>query len=186
MEYKNSKLSYFALDLIEFVRCIISVEFTKMKSATATLAIMVSIYITSSFSCVAESQSVIRLTEIEGRSWLITADGKPFFAHGITHVSNGELRNNYGAVSKACKDLGFNAYGYGCPTELKSDMPYLDGRNYVPISMYLGRGFRFIDIFDPWVQKRLREQVKLRCLENRDNPNLIGYYWTDLAAWPLK
>ena len=35
-------------------------------------------------------------------------------------------------------------------------------------------------------QQRLAVQVKQTCLQNRDNPNLIGYYWTDLAAWPLK
>lgn len=144
------------------------------------------LFITCPLASVAQEQSVIRLAEIEGRTWLITPEGKPFFPHGITHVTNRDLRTNYNAVSKACKDLGFNAYGYGCPTELKSDMPYLEGRNYVPISTYLGRSFRFIDIFDPREQKKLTEQVKQRCLENRDNPYLIGYYWTDLGAWPLK
>ena len=24
------------------------------------------------------------------------------------------------------------------------------------------------------------------CFANRDNPNLIGYCWTDLGAWPLE
>ena len=130
----------------------------------------------------------IGLAEIEGRTWLVTPDGKPFFPHGITHATNRSLSKNYNALSKACKDLGFNAYGYGCPPQLKKDMPYVEGRNYVPISMYRGKGgsFRFIDIFDPKVQQRLSSQVKQTCLENRDNPNLIGYYWTDLGAWPLK
>ena len=133
-------------------------------------------------------QSAIGLTEIEGRTWLITPEGKPFFAHGITHATNRSLSADYGALSKACKDLGFNAYGYGCPAPLKSNMPYVEGRNYVPISTYRGKGggFRFIDIFDPRQQQRLTAQVKQTCLQNRDNPNLIGYYWTDLGAWPLK
>ena len=67
-------------------------------------------------------------------------------------------------------------------------MPYVEGRNYVPISTYRGKGgnFRFLDIFDPRQQQRLTAQVKQTCLQNRDNPNLIGYYWTDLSAWPLK
>ena len=133
-------------------------------------------------------KSAIGLTEIEGRTWLITPDGRPFFAHGITHATNRSLSADYGALSKACKDLGFNAYGYGCPAPLKSNMPYVEGRNYVPISTYRGKGggFRFIDIFDPGQQQRLTGQVKQACLQNRDNPNLIGYYWTDLGAWPLK
>ena len=134
-----------------------------------------------------ETQS-IGLTEIDGRTWLVTPDGKPFFAHGVTHTTNRSLSTKYNSLSKACKDLGFNAYGYGCPAELKKDMPYVEGRNYVPISTYRGKGgsFRFIDIFDPRVQQRLAAQVKQTCLQNRDNPNLIGYYWTDLGAWPLK
>ena len=136
----------------------------------------------------APTKRTIGLAEINGRTWLITPEGKPFFAHGITHTTNRSLNKNYNTVSKACKDLGFNAYGYGCPSELKKDMPYVEGRNYVPISMYRAQGgsFRFIDIFDPRVQQRLTTQVEQTCLENRDNPNLIGYYWTDLSAWPLK
>ena len=89
-------------------------------------------------------------------------------------------------VAKACKELGFNAYGYGCPPELTKDMPYVVGRNYISTSTYMRGKVRFVDIFDPRVQKKLSGQVKQRCLENRDNPNLIGYYWTDLSAWPLK
>jgi len=135
----------------------------------------------------ARERSAIRLAELEGRTWLITPGGGAFFAHGITHVSNRSLRTDYKAVSKACEDLGFNAYGYGCPIELKGDMPYLEGRNYVPISTYRGDGnFRFVDIFDPREQRKLTEQVKQCCLQNRDNPNLIGYCWTDLGAWPLE
>ncbi|MGC6424968.1 MAG: endo-1,4-beta-xylanase [Lentimonas sp.] len=146
------------------------------------------LFITSSSSAIAQERSAIRLAEINGRTWLINPEGNPFFAHGITHMSNQKLSKDYKAVSKACKDLGFNAYGYGCPTELKSDMPYLDGRNYVPISVYRSKGgsFRFIDIFDPREQQKMAEQVRQTCLQNRDNPNLIGYCWTDLGAWPLK
>ncbi|MEM1227903.1 MAG: endo-1,4-beta-xylanase [Planctomycetota bacterium] len=132
--------------------------------------------------------STIGLAEIEGRNWLITPEGKPFFAHGVTHTTNRTLQTNYNAVSRACRDLGFNAYGYGCPTPLKSDMPYVEGRNYVPNSTYRGNGggFRFIDVFDPREQQKLTAQVKQSCLQNRENPNLIGYCWTDLGAWPLK
>ena len=74
------------------------------------------LFMTSPFAALAQERSVIRLAEIEGRTWLITPEGNPFFAHGITHVTNGNLRGDYNAVSKACKELGFNAYGYGCPT----------------------------------------------------------------------
>jgi hypothetical protein len=94
---------------------------------------------------------------------------------------------DYTDISKACKDLGFNAYGYGCPGELKNDMPYLEGKNFVPISTYRNDGsFRFIDIFDPKEQQQLEMQIKQVCEQNRNNTNLIGYCWTDLGAWPLE
>ena len=135
-----------------------------------------------------QNKSVIRMAEIDGRTWLVTPEGKPFFAHGITHAMNRSLSADYSALSKASRSLGFNAYGYGCPPKLKEDMPYLEGRNYVPISTYRGNGgsFRFIDIFDSREQQKLATQVKQTCLQNRNNANLIGYYWTDLGAWPLK
>ena len=66
-------------------------------------------------------------------------------------------------------------------------MPYLEGRNLVPISTYRNDGsFRFIDIFDPEAAAETDMQIKQACHQNRDNPNLIGYCWTDLGAWPLK
>lgn len=56
-------------------------------------------------SSVAAVKSAIGLAEIEGRTWLVTPEGKPFFAHGITHTSNRSLSNDYDAVAKACKSL---------------------------------------------------------------------------------
>ena len=93
----------------------------------------------------------IALTKIEGRHWLVGPDGEPFFAHGITHVSNNRAKFDFGEISNACKKLGFNAYGYGCPFQLRSDMPYVESWNHlVPISTYRGKdGIKFVDIFDP-------------------------------------
>ena len=156
--------------------------------AFTCIALVLTAVVANAQDAAAPKTRSIGLAKIEGRTWLITPEGRPFFAHGITHATNRSLRADYNALSKACKNLGFNAYGYGCPAPLKSDMPYLEGRNYVPISMYRGKGgsFRFIDIFDSRQQQSLTAQVKQCCLQNRDNPNLIGYYWTDLGAWPLK
>ena len=132
--------------------------------------------------------TLIHIDKIDGRSWLIDAKGKPFFAHGITHIGTVRHDIDYEDVARACKELGFNAYGYGCPTELKTDMPYVEGQNHlVPISTYRSDGsFHFIDVFDPIEQERLTAKIKFACNRNRNNPNLIGYCWTDLGAWPLK
>ena len=140
----------------------------------------------------------IRLATIDGRHWLIGSDGEPFFAHGITHVGNVRSKHDFMAVATACKKLGFNAYGYGCPPELRSDMPYLESWNdLVPISMYRNKGeggkgdsgesaHKFVDIFDPKEQARIEAGVKANCEQSKNNPNCIGYCWTDLATWPLE
>ncbi len=129
------------------------------------------------------------LTRIEGRHWLLGPDGKPFFAHGITHVNNSHAKIDFAIFSKACRKLGYNAYGYGCPPQLRSDMPYVDSWNHlVPISYYRGKNaVKFIDVFDPKEQARLEAGVKASCFRNRRKPtNVIGYCWTDLGSWLLK
>lgn len=129
----------------------------------------------------------IRLTQIEGRHWLLMPDRQPFFAHGITHAGNNLAKFDYKEFSKACKKVGFNAYGYGCPEPLRKDMPFVESWNHLmPISYYRGtNGVRFLDIFDPKVQAKLENGVKASCFRSRNNPNVIGYCWTDLASWPL-
>lgn len=137
----------------------------------------------------AKDLSYIRLEEFEGRTWLINSTGQPFFAHGVTHIGSAGHGVDVTTIGQACKELGFNAYGYGCPDALKTDLPYIEGRNHlVPMSLYRASGgsFRYVDIFDPGVQARLDKEIGSMCFANRDNPNLIGYCWTDLGAWPLK
>ena len=53
--------------------------------------------------------------------------------------------------------------------------------------MYRGDGtHQYCDIFDPNVQARIERGVKANCARSKDNPNCIGYAWTDLGTWPLK
>jgi hypothetical protein len=130
----------------------------------------------------------ITLAEIDGRHWLVDSDGRPFFAHGITHIGNKQAAINLTAMASACKKLGFNAYGYGCPMQLRSDMPYIESWNHLlPISTYRGKnGGTFVDIFDPKEQAKLEAGIKLNCARNNKTASkLIGYCWTDLGAWPL-
>ena len=93
----------------------------------------------------------IAIKLIKGKYWLAKPDGKLFFAHGITHARNLQGQRELNKFSKACKEIGFNAYGYGCPEGLRKDMPFVESWNHlVPISYYRGKGaVRFVDIFDP-------------------------------------
>lgn len=135
----------------------------------------------------AQDHSYIRLKKIEGHTWLIDPNGHPFFAHGVTHIGHGH-KEDVVAIGRACKELGFNAYGYGCSHKLRTNLPYLDGRQLVPMSLYrtTDRSFGYVDIFDAKVQATLEQEIRKLCFANRKNSNLIGYCWTDLGAWPLK
>jgi len=129
------------------------------------------------------------LTKIKGRHWLLMPDGSPFFAHGITHAGNRGAKLDFQKFSQACKELGFNAYGYGCPQQLRKDMPYVASWNHlVPISYYRGKnGVQFVDVFDSKVEARLEAGVKAYCRINaKTSRNVIGYCWTDLGSWPLE
>jgi hypothetical protein len=152
------------------------------------LALALILFVAAPAETRAQKPSFIRLAEVDGRQWLIDPAGNPFFAHGVTHLSNPAHGLDVRKIGEACKQLGFNAYGCGCPHPLKADLPYLEGRQFVPMSTYSvsGGGFGFVDIFDPAVRAELEDAVKKMCFANRKNPNLIGYCWTDLGAWPLK
>ncbi|MEM9481912.1 MAG: hypothetical protein AAGA58_19855, partial [Verrucomicrobiota bacterium] len=117
--------------------------------------------------------------------------GKPFFAHGITHVNvqRADPPIDKTKFSERSKEVGFNAYGYGCPPQLKSDMPYIESWSHlVQSAYYRGKnGVKFVDIFDPKEQDRLDAGVKLNCYLGRNSRhNIIGYCWTDLGSWPLQ
>ena len=135
-----------------------------------------------------EQKVGFKIEKIEGRYWLVKPSGQPIFTHGITHASNQYAKLNYHKFSQACKSVGFNAYGYGCPEPLRQDMPFIDSWNHlVPISYYRGKnGVQFLDIFDSKIQKKLEYGVKAKCLSSRENPNTIGYCWTDLGSWALE
>ncbi|MEM7455107.1 MAG: hypothetical protein AAF456_12220 [Planctomycetota bacterium] len=128
------------------------------------------------------------LTKIDGRHWLVDSDGRPFFAHGITHTGNARANLDLLEFSTACRRVGFNAYGYGAPEPLRADMPYIESWNdLVPISLYRGDGtHRFVDVFDPVEQARIEKGIEANCRRSRNNPNCIGYCWTDLGTWPLE
>ncbi len=132
--------------------------------------------------------TAISLTEIKGRHWLVDSKGNPFFAHGITHAGTQRGKFDFHAFSRQCKAIGFNAYGYGCPDQLRHDMPFIESWNHlVPISTYRGKNVKYVDVFDPQEQARLEQGVKANCLRARKHSqNIIGYCWTDLGAWPLE
>ncbi len=128
----------------------------------------------------------ITLGEIEGQQWLIDAEGNPFFATAVTHISSVEGVTNE-QMRDAILSLGFNAYGYGTPQSMTDDgIPYIASWNYlIVMSSYYGEKIEYKDIFDPAIQQQIDKMISDLCKVNRDNKNLIGYMWTDLPVWTL-
>ena len=120
----------------------------------------------------AEDRGGFRIEERDGRHSLVGVDGKAFFAHGVTHLGVARSEGLDKAVA-AFRELGFNSFGYGCPDPVKDELPYLEGRQFVPSSTYrtTDKSFGYVDIFDPVQQAKLDRMMREMCERNRDNPN---------------
>ena len=143
------------------------------------------------------------LKQDAGRWWLFSPGKERFVALGVVHlgiVYRGEqslLRTRFGGDVEAAnaymlqllKKMNCNSIGYNAPNELKPHLPYFAHYQALMISEWRidsSRELKFADVFDPEVETKIREGMKRVCLENREDPNLIGYYWTDMPMWDLE
>ena len=135
-----------------------------------------------------------RLGKRNGRDCLITPAGDPFLSLGVNHIQNimqgAFASDKQGACREAHKNLtkwGFNTAGYGTPDPLCRMMPYLSPMYLTKNANYLSDTmFQYPDVFDPIVQRKIKESIQYAVGKQRGNPNLIGYYWTDTPQWDLK
>ena len=146
--------------------------------------------------------NVFYLGKVKGRDCLIDPNGKPFVSLGINHVQALKDKGQPDVFSdmfdrdweKACAAVhtnltnwGFNTAGYGSPEPLCRMMPYMapvyltKNANYLP-----DKQFFYPDVFCPKVQESMKKKLRYLVRTNKDNPNLIGYYWTDTPQWNLK
>ena len=133
---------------------------------------------------------------------LISPNSNPFFSIGITHtqvlnypdpmdIFIKKYNNNWSTASKDVYNnlisWEFNTAGYGAPKELRKLIPFMmPSQPLVQNSSWLEKKkFSFSDIFDYSVQKEILNKIKNMTSE-KDNPNLIGYFWTDMPMWNLK
>ncbi len=135
-----------------------------------------------------------RLGKVNGRDCLISPAGEPFLSLGVNHINNVIEGSFAGDKQKACeeayknlKDWGYNTAGYGAPEPLCRMMPYLSPMYLTKNANYMSDAqFQYPDVFDPAVQKKMKETIQNVVGNQRGNANLIGYYWTDTPQWDLK
>ena len=82
-----------------------------MTRHSRTLPILLgAILLATNLTAADDKPQKITLQKLDGRTWLVDAKGKPFFAHGITHVSNNRAEFDY---AKITTKLGIRPCG-GC------------------------------------------------------------------------
>lgn len=145
-----------------------------------------------------------QVARMNGRASLVTPEGQAFFSLGVTHIvamgapAAGEpnvLADRFGGdwsvmaakVNDNLRAWGYNSTGYGTPRPLGKLIPYAEGVHTADTSTYFGnRQFSYPDVFAPAWQERVRQTLRRKIEPHRDNPNLMGIYWTDMPLWDLK
>ena len=155
------------------------------------------------FSCFCNAQiDRFKIQKTNNGYKLISPTGSSFFSLGITHTQAlnypnsmkifvNKYKNDWSlASSEIYRNLiswEFNTAGYGAPKELRKLIPFMmPSQPLVGNSSWLEKEkFFFSDIFDFEVKKEILNKIQNMTSE-KDNPNLIGYFWTDMPMWNLK
>ena len=155
------------------------------------------------FSCFCNAQiDRFKIQKTNNSYKLISPTGSSFFSLGITHTQAlnypnsmkifvNKYKNDWSLASaEIYRNLiswEFNTAGYGAPKELRKLIPFMmPSQPLVRNSSWLEKEkFFFSDIFDFEVKKEILNKIQNMTSE-KDNPNLIGYFWTDMPMWNLK
>ena len=142
-----------------------------------------------------------RLGMVHDRHVLIDPQGKPFYSLGINHINAVEEKASPNIFEEqfqhdwkmfslsAVNDLqrwNYNTAGYGSPEAIYLHIPYMEDSFLERNSNFLpDREFYYPDVFDPKIKEEKLKKLRWMC-RHKDNPNLIGYYWTDTPQWDLE
>ncbi len=173
-----------------------------MKSLNINIIMTTAILIGNS-ATIAEGagEGRFQLGTVAGRHCLIDPQGQPFFSLGINHINavqeaaepdifvekyGGDWSRYSEAAAIDLKSWHYNTAGYGSPEKIYPLMPYMKDSFLERNSNFLPDDeFFYPDVFDPEVQAAKLKKLRWMC-RNTNNPNLIGYYWTDTPQWDLE
>jgi len=143
-----------------------------------------------------EGTSWFRLTQVGERSLLVTPEGHAFVALGVNHAGalgrGAAWERRRAALMENLESWNMNNLGYGGPPELERTFPYFATITLARVEKHrsdpvAGRAdsYVFPDVFDPAWQNAVESEIAAGCARHRDNPYLIGYFWTDTPTWDL-
>lgn len=150
-----------------------------------------------------EGTGRFEIAKRNGRVTLITPEGQPFFSLGVTHTQaiaapapgepnlvadrfNSDWSAMVSELHENLRSWGYNSSGYGSPRHLGQLMPYAKGVLTAPTSLYFGKKqFSYPDVFDPAWEQKVKQTLRSKFNAHKDNPNLMGVYWTDMPLWDL-
>lgn len=152
-------------------------------------AIIMIFILTFSLSGTFAEEGFVRVEKIGGRWYFIDGNGKPFISKGVTHtdVAEKHFMPEYGeenwksVVEKDLIRLGFNGHGYHSDKFHSMNLKFYVLLQILDISTY-SSPFRYVDIFDPVEQSKIYDKVVWATDKYKDNPNLIGYMFTDIPS----
>jgi len=151
-----------------------------------------------------EQTGFFRLEKLCGRWWFITPKGHPFLSVGVNHVDYKEDDSDLfvSFVVQYLRDWGFNTIGWsqeligrdgnghllhstgwGPRQYSTARMPYVHLIRFTDIEWYVEPNFP--DVFGDQFVERCDRLAKEVCLELRNDPFLIGYFYSDAPNWRL-
>jgi hypothetical protein len=121
------------------------------------------------------------LGQNHGRQTLLTPEGKPFLILGLSHASAVFGKEKPDAAKLDAVEAQLRGWGFNTipAVELWDRFPFI-----VPLDRLVGDDKnRYEDVFDPAFKARLRKKIETAVAKAKDNPNCIGYWWTDIPPY---
>jgi hypothetical protein len=150
------------------------------------------------------------LSQTDGRWWFVDPDGHPFISLGINHIKAETLKELYNrevferkygtntkfyeSVFRDLTEWGFNTLGNYNDQELPLSLPFIHVFRFLNVSGYYASWkFReeyaplpyeyFPDVFSGSWRRSCEEKVADACDRFRENPLLLGYFYSDVPVW---
>ncbi|MBM3860127.1 MAG: hypothetical protein FJ395_10805 [Verrucomicrobia bacterium] len=148
-----------------------------------------------------------RLAKTHERHHLVTPDGHAYLALGINHLDMLQQPAAKGlhvrgdaawqefwsrTLRPQFIDWNLTTLGYGAPAPLRTKAPWFATIMLAAIEKHRSdpkrdspNGYHFPDVFDPAWVKDVTERITKVAAPLRNNPFVIGYFWTDTPTWDL-